>query len=103
MVIQKLKDKPCCVDPAEGKAAEILSYITSPDFTVRYKPKSKVCGETPFLNMIDVNKRIEVGPLTWGRSCCAGGESGLNGLASTILHEAIHGLYNTTRHADETE
>jgi hypothetical protein len=101
-VLETLGKNPCCVK-AEGKAKEIADYINSSNFTIRYKPGSKYCGITPFSNMIDANRRIVVGSLAWEKSCCAGGEPGINALASTILHEAVHGLYNTPDHATEAE
>ena len=103
IVRQRLAANPCCLDPGDGKPADLLSYLDSPDFKIRFKSKLKLCGKTPTLTMLAARRRIFVGPLAWGQSCCSGGQAGVNGLASTILHELVHAANSTTRHAKASE
>ena len=101
-VRQKLKEEPCCIGK-DGRASDLLAYLDHPDFVIEYRPKSKLCGVTPFLNMIDANRRIGLGPLAWTPGCCVGGNAGINSLASTILHELVHATYNVYKHPAEAE
>lgn len=85
-VWQKLNSPSACCGPLANKVMKVLS---DPKLTFRVAPWLLGCGFSPGSVVPGINT-IYIGTKAWGAGCCYGGVAGLNGLASTILHELVH-------------
>jgi hypothetical protein len=84
--VQDSLTKTCC---AGQKGGPLLSLLADPNLTIEFKETLKPCGYTPLLSVIGLGRKIQIGPKAW--NCCFGGSpSGIDSLASTILHEISH-------------
>jgi len=74
---------PPCAGADGPKLANLIQNAT-----FVYQPNSKNCGQTGPASVLGFRHVFGVGPAAFGPSCCS--------LASTLVHEAVHGLGNTS-------
>jgi hypothetical protein len=92
--IRDVLDGSCC---AGDLAPKLLKRLDDPSFVIEFKDRLKTCGFTPLLSVVGLGNKVQIGPLAW--DCCFGGSpTGIESLASTILHETSHvGFGSETR------
>ena len=67
---------------AGADGPKLVNVIENATFV--YQPKSKLCGHTGPVTFLRLRHTFGLGPAAFGPECCS--------LASTLVHEAVHGL-----------
>jgi hypothetical protein len=90
--LETLRDS--CRNCAGKDGAKLADIIENATFV--YVPNSKNCGQTGPVSFLGLRHTFGIGPAGLGPSCCS--------LASTIVHEAVHGMrHSSDKRPDQVE
>jgi len=81
--LRKLRDTCSTGHSCAGADGQKIANIIE-NATFVYQPKSKRCGHTGPVSFLRLRHTFGLGPAAFGPGCCS--------LASTLVHEVVHGL-----------